>query len=101
MTTSMSPQQSSPAEDRRRQVVVVTSPACHLCEDAVTVLEQLDPDQLVLTVVQAVSPDGRRLVERHRPAMFPLVIVDDDFFSAGRVPRRKLDKLLAATEARS
>ena len=31
---------------------------------------------------------------RHRTPMSPLVLLDDTFFSSGRIPRRKLEKLL-------
>ncbi|MDN5796550.1 MAG: glutaredoxin [Intrasporangium sp.] len=76
-------------------VTVVTSQACHLCEDA---LEELAhrTDELTATVVPADTPLGRQLVQRHRPGMFPLVLVDGLFFSSGRLPRRKLDQVLAA-----
>jgi hypothetical protein len=45
--------------------------------------------------VEADSAAGQALVGAHRPAMFPLVLVDGAFFSAGRLPRRKLRALLA------
>jgi hypothetical protein len=31
---------------------------------------------------------------RHRAPMSPLVLLDGTFFSSGRLPRRKLEKLL-------
>jgi hypothetical protein len=80
-------------------VTVVTSQACHLCEDA---LEELAhrTDEVTVTVVPADTPLGRQLVQWHLPTMFPLVLVDGLFFSAGRLPRRKLDKVLAAPARR-
>ncbi len=77
------------------EVTVVTSQACHLCEDA---LEELAhrTDELTVTVVPADTRAGRDLVQRHRPVMFPLVLVDGAFLSSGRLPRRKLDNVLAA-----
>ncbi len=77
------------------EVTVVTSPACHLCEDALEELAQR-ADGLTVTVVPADTSAGRDLVQRHRPVMFPLVLVDGAFLSSGRLPRRKLDKVLAA-----
>ena len=36
----------------------------------------------------------RALVAEHHPAMNPLVLVDGEFFSAKRLPRKKLTKAL-------
>ena len=81
-------------------VTVVVTTACHLCHDAVGELaERAALGELELTVVSAESGDGQALTIEHRPAMFPLVLVDGQYFSAGRLPRRKLDKLLAAGKA--
>jgi hypothetical protein len=81
--------------DSLPEVTIVTSQACHLCEDA---LEELAgrADQLTLTVVPADTPAGRELVQWHLPTMFPLVLFDGLFLSSGRLPRRKLDKVLDA-----
>lgn len=87
--SSVSGAGSSPAD-----VTVVTSSGCHLCEEA---LEELAhrADELIVTVATADTALGRQLVQRHLPVMFPLVLVDGVFFSTGRLPRRKLDKVLA------
>ena len=76
------------------EAVVVTSPGCHLCEDAFEVLHDAGPAVVVRTV-DIRSDEGRALVERHRPALTPLVLVDGAPFSVGRLPRGKLRKLLA------
>ena len=86
--------------DVRAEVTIVTSLACHLCEDAVTELGRR-ADELTLTVVPADTPAGRDLVQRHRPVMFPLVLVDGAFLSSGRLPRRKLEKVLASRARRA
>jgi len=39
-------------------------------------------------------PEGMLLVQRHRPAMPPAVLIDGTLFSVGRLPRKKLRKLL-------
>ena len=79
------------------QVTVVTAPACHLCADARSALAELARQYpLTVTVVTAGSPAGQMLAGRHRTGMFPLVLVDGMFFAAGRLPRRKLVRLLAA-----
>lgn len=81
-------------------VTVVTSQACHLCEDAVAEMNSR-ADDLRLAIVPADTPAGRDLVQLHRPVMFPLVLVDGMFLSSGRLPRRKLDKVLAARVRRA
>jgi hypothetical protein len=81
-----------PASHRPRpRVDLVTSPACHFCEDAHDVLARLAADGVItLNEAQADSSRGATLIGVHRPALFPLVLVDGAFFSAGRLPRRKL-----------
>lgn len=82
-------------------VTVVVTTACHLCHDAVGELaERAAQGELELNVVSAESGDGQALTAEHRPAIFPLVLLDGQYFSVGRLPRRKLDKLLAAGKAR-
>ncbi len=77
-------------------VMVVTAPACHFCADARDTLAELAKDHpLTVTVVDAASPAGQAAARQHRAGMFPLVLVEGVFFSAGRLPRRKLARLLA------
>ena len=81
-------------------VTVVTAAGCHFCADARVVLAGLGRDYpLRVEFVAAASPAGQELVGRHRAGMFPLVLVDGVFFSAGRLPRRKLARRLAARPA--
>ncbi|MDO9496905.1 MAG: hypothetical protein Q7J48_14465 [Nocardioides sp.] len=76
-------------------VTVVESEACHFCVDAHRALVALAVDfPLVVDTVDVRSETGRRLMARHRAAMSPLVVIDGAFFSNGRLPRRKLAKLL-------
>ncbi|MHB1063873.1 MAG: thioredoxin domain-containing protein [Georgenia sp.] len=83
--------------DQTVKITVVHAPACHFCDDAERVLAVLaERFPLEVRVVEIESPEGDRLVAEHRPAMTPLVLVDDAFFSAGKLPRRKLEKLLLA-----
>lgn len=103
MSTAPSPSRpqhtaAGPSRDGRPDVTVVTvvtSEACHFCEEAVEDLSRR-ADELDLTIIPAATPRGRELIQRHLPAMFPLVLIDGAFFSSGRLPRRKLDKVLAA-----
>ncbi|HET8680453.1 MAG TPA: hypothetical protein VFM54_01050 [Micromonosporaceae bacterium] len=77
-------------------VTLVHGPACHLCFDAQAALTELSRELPIrVELVAADSDAGRDLVGAHRPAMFPLVLVDGVFFSAGRLPRRKLRARLA------
>lgn len=78
-------------------ITLVHAPACHFCADAQTALAELAGQFLIeVDLVPADSAPGRTLVGAHRPAMFPLVLVDGVFFSAGRLPRGKLRALLTA-----
>jgi hypothetical protein len=47
------------------------------------------------------SPEGLALVQTHRPVMNPLVLLDGEFFSSGRLSRGKLRKALAERCARA
>jgi hypothetical protein len=74
----------------------VTAPGCHFCEDAQAALAELARAYpLEVRLVDAGSADGQALIARHASGMFPLVLVDGAFFSVGRLPRRKLARLLA------
>ena len=76
-------------------VVVLTSPACHLCEDALEALAELGGEFPVrVREIGMESPEGRELIRMHRPAMPPAVLLDGVLFSAGRLPRKKLRRLL-------
>ncbi|WNM23934.1 glutaredoxin [Demequina capsici] len=87
----------------RTQITLVQSPACHFCEDAAETLSALAQSfPIEVAQVPLESPLGSRLVAAHRPALNPLVLVDGEYFSAGRLPRKKLTRLLerrAATAA--
>jgi len=81
----------------RTEITVVTAPGCHFCEDAQDALVDLaahDPS-VEVRQVEAATPEGMALIGKHRPAMNPLVLVDGRYFSAGRLPRRKLAGLLS------
>jgi hypothetical protein len=81
-------------------VTVVHADACHFCEEAErelgTLAEQFPLD---IRLVHLESTEGRRLFALHRPAMNPLVLVDGAYFSSGRLPRKKLTKLLQTRSA--
>jgi hypothetical protein len=77
------------------RILLVTAPGCHLCEDARTGLAELATEfPLAVREVDAASPEASALVQRHRPAMWPVVLVDGELFSSGRLPRTKLRRRL-------
>lgn len=82
-------------DPHRVAVTLVHSPACHFCDDAAEALAALATTHPVdVTTVALESPEGATLVARHRPSMNPLVLVDGEYFSSGRLPRKKLQRLL-------
>jgi glutaredoxin len=84
---------AAPTEPAR--ITVVESEACHFCDDAKRALSELAARYpLAVETVDVRSETGQRLMRVHRASMSPLVLVDGDFFSHGRLPRRKLVKLL-------
>ena len=99
-TTRLHPAAAGPgAEPAQRTVTLVSTDACHLCEDAHReLLHRSIHGQVTLRQVAADSPEGQAMLGHHRPALFSLVLLDGAFFSAGRLPRRKLDRALAAQD---
>jgi len=87
-------------EDSPTAVTVVHAEACDFCDDAAQELGQLaERFPLAVRVVEIDSAEGRRLLGIHRPAMNPLVLLDGAYFSSGRLPRKKLTRLLEARAA--
>ena len=87
-------------EDSPTAVTVVHAEACHFCDDAAQELGQLaERFPLAVRVVEIDSAEGRRLLGIHRPAMNTLVLLDGAYFSSGRLPRKKLTRLLEARAA--
>lgn len=78
------------------QVTIVEAPGCHLCTDAHDALAQLAADGLPIqvTTLDLRDPAGASLLRHHGAGMSPLVLLDGEFFSQGRLPRRKLARLL-------
>ena len=72
-------------------ITLVHTPACHFCADAQAALTELGREFAIrVDLVAADSDAGQALIGAHRPATFPLVLLDGAYFSAGRLPRRKL-----------
>jgi thiol-disulfide isomerase/thioredoxin len=82
------------------EIAVVQAPGCHFCDDAQEAIEALAAQYpLRLRLIDIYGTEGQRLVHVHRPWMNPLVLVDGEFFSAGRLPRGKLRRLLDRSAA--
>ena len=78
-------------------VTVVHSPACHFCDDARAVLADLATEfQYTVEFVDCTEPRRAALIRQHRAGMYPLVLFDGGYFSAGRLPRKKLRAQLTA-----
>ena len=78
------------------RVTVVESAGCHFCAEAsreLAVFAQRYP--LEISSIDIQTAPGRQLVQSHRAAMSPLVLLDGEYFSSGRLPRRKLAARLA------
>jgi hypothetical protein len=89
----------APARPLARLTVVEAS-ACHFCDDANAALDELAGRYPIsVATIAAESDVGRELIARHGAPMVPLVLVDGSLFSCGRLPRRKLERLLAARSA--
>ncbi len=81
-------------------VTLLVTTGCHYCEDALGELAaRADHGDLGLNVVSIDSEQGRALQATHRPSMFPLVLIDGQPFSIGRLPRKKLDRALTRSDA--
>ncbi|WP_202613728.1 glutaredoxin [Ornithinimicrobium cerasi] len=77
------------------RATLLTSSACHLCEDAHQELSRRAArGELYLEVVPAETEQGSRLIAEHRPAMFPLVLLDGRVLGHGRLSRRRLGAAL-------
>ena len=82
------------------RITVVESQACHFCEDAHRALAELATGFPVdVETLDVRSEAGQRLMRAHRASMSPLVLLDGEFFSHGRLPRRKLAKVLGQRQA--
>ncbi len=80
----------------RAHVTIVTARGCHHCEDAGQALAEFSRFYpLTVEEFAAYSPAGEAMALEYGTGIFPLVLVDGAFFSAGRLPRNKLARLLA------
>lgn len=77
-------------------VILVTSPGCHFCDDALRLLDELaETNPLQIETVPLSSERGRSLLVRHRVPFPPILMIDGEFFGYGRISRRKLETYLS------
>ncbi len=82
------------------EVVLLSSEGCHLCSDARLALAQITLEFPVsVREVDLASEEGRALNDLHRPSMPPAVLLGGKLFSVGRLPQKKLRRLLEARAA--
>ncbi len=80
-------------------ITVVEAPACHLCDDAKSALAVLGQSfPMTVHVLSIGDGPGRALMDQHRAPMSPLVLLDGEYFSSGRLPRRKLERRLSKAQ---
>jgi hypothetical protein len=84
------------------EVLVVTSAACHLCEQAKDVLERLSyVYPLQWQELDITSPEGSSIVRDSRAPFPPVVVIEGRTFGHGRLSekrfRRHLDQLMKET----
>lgn len=78
------------------EIVLLTKADCHFCQQAKEVLVRLEGEyHLSLRTVQLDSFEGRELAERAGAPFPPVVLLDGETFSFGRLSERKLRKRLS------
>lgn len=77
-------------------VVLVTSPGCRHCDDALDLLDELARTMpLTIRTVPMFSEEGRSLIVGYKVPFPPILMIDGQFFGYGRISRRKLVSHLA------
>lgn len=77
------------------EVVLLTREDCHFCEQAKGVLARLSGEyRLQVREVALESEEGRRLALESAAPFPPVVFLDGETFSYGRLSERKLRKAL-------
>jgi glutaredoxin len=74
-------------------VLLVTSPACHLCEQAKDVLERLsDEYPLSWREVDMTSSEGSNIIRASRAPFPPVIVLGGEIYGYGRLSPKKLRK---------
>lgn len=78
------------------EILLLTKEDCHFCEQAKAVLARLRHDyDLQVRELQLESEEGRTLTARSGALFPPVVFLNGQAFSYGRLSERKLRKALA------
>lgn len=78
------------------EIVLLTKEDCHFCEQAKDVLARLGRDyDLSVRELQLESDEGQTLAARSGALFPPVVFLNGEAFSYGRLSERKLRKALA------
>ena len=97
MSTQESPLVESPSP-RTGTVTIVDSAGCHFCADAETAIDELASEYAIAVEhIPMPSPSGIDLMQRHGAGMSPLVLLDGQFVSSGRLPRGRIRTMLDAS----
>lgn len=78
-----------------REATLLTKDDCHFCEEAKRVLARFaDDGQLAFRELRLDSEEGQRLATSAGAPFPPVVFLDGEYFSYGRLSERKLRKAL-------
>jgi hypothetical protein len=82
-------------------ITVVNSVGCHFCADAESAITELATEYAIdVTHIPMASPQGIDLMQHHGAGMSPLVLLDGQFVSSGRLPRGRIRVMLEAADVR-
>jgi len=78
-----------------REVILLTKEDCRFCDEAKQVLASLSGEHdLVVREVGLESAEGKQLAAAAVAPFPPVVFLDGEYFSCGRLSERKLKKAL-------
>ena len=99
-TQAMSTHQEIRPSDLHQRVgtvAIVDSVGCHFCADAEAAITELTTEYAIdVTHIPMSSPQGMDLMQSHGAGMSPLVLLDGQFVSSGRLPRGRIRTMLDA-----
>ena len=77
-------------------VTLLTKPACASCAQAKTALARLAREYpMDIREIGLETEEGHALAARHGVVFAPGVLIDDELFSYGRLPEKKLRRRLS------
>jgi len=82
------------ASSAKVQVTLVTTPDCHLCEHARTILERVLADRLAIDEMDWNATDGNALVKRDGVPFAPAVYIEGKLCGYGRLSEGAFRKWL-------